>query len=229
MLTLKYEEENLTTAYLHLKSQFIKKISTLNPFSINLNTIDNSAREDVVKFIQNVYKKSFNADINVDYPVLMSVHDENNTILAAVGIRYAAHTPLFLERYTQAPIELFLSTERNQIVEIGNLASAGHGASVFIFNALCAYLNDQHIQFAAVTGTSFLHRYFDRLGLQPREICPASGMLNPLELKHWGDYYETNPRVLVGSIKHSAEKLQVLFGAQFERTNAIKALVHQPI
>ena len=45
MLTLKYEEENLTTAYLHLKSQFIKKISTLNPFSINLNKFNKISRK----------------------------------------------------------------------------------------------------------------------------------------------------------------------------------------
>jgi hypothetical protein len=101
----------------------------------------------VEAFIRAVYVRSYKADIAVSYPILMSVRDAGGTILAAVGFRYAKEEPLFLENYTGAPIEQVLRTPRERIAEIGNLASAGGGASIFLFAALASYLNFKGIDY----------------------------------------------------------------------------------
>ena len=146
----------------------------------------------------------------------MSVLNVDNDILAAVGFRYAKDEPLFLEQYTKTPIEAVLGCARHEIVEIGNLASAGQGASVFLFAALASYLNNKNIHYAAVTGTDFLHRYFKKIGLKPRKICDAHVKAVGCEGQNWGTYYDTQPRVLVGSIETGIKRLKDSLGAEFE-------------
>ncbi|MGH1398003.1 MAG: thermostable hemolysin [Alphaproteobacteria bacterium] len=173
-------------------------------------------RERVEEFIKAIYKQSYNADIQVEYPILMSVRNADNDILAAVGFRYAAQEPLFLERYTAQPIECILECFRGEIVEIGNLASAGQGASAFLFAALASYLNNKNIRYAAITGTDFLHRYFERIGLKPRKLCDASIEAVQSVGQNWGTYYDTQPRVLIGSVETGVKRLKATLGAEFE-------------
>ena len=158
MLTLRYEENNLNTANLYLKEKRTAKISTLNPTVVSITGMFEPERARVEAFIKDIYKKSYGAEIQVDYPVLMSVRNANGDILAAVGFRYADKAPLFLEHYTHQPINTILSCLRSEIVEIGNLASDGNGASIFLFAALASYLNNKKIRYATITGTDFLHR-----------------------------------------------------------------------
>ncbi|HBR68830.1 MAG TPA: hypothetical protein DEA55_05580 [Rhodospirillaceae bacterium] len=173
-------------------------------------------RERVEDFIRAIYKQSYDADITVNYPVLMSVRNADGDILAAVGFRYAKDEQLFLEYYTQEPIERLLDCPRHEIVEIGNLASAGQGASAFLFAALASYLNNKGIRHAAVTGTDFLHRYFERVGLKPQKICNADIKAVEHDRQNWGSYYDTQPRVLVGSVATGVKRLKHMLGAEFE-------------
>jgi hypothetical protein len=146
----------------------------------------------------------------------MSVRNEDNDILAAVGFRYAKDEDLFLENYTSAPIDKILDCSRNEIVEIGNLASAGQGASAFLFAAMASYLNNKNIRYAAITGTDFLHRYFERAGMKPLKICDADIAAVQEDRQLWGSYYDTQPRVLVGSVDTGIKRLKATMGAEFE-------------
>ena len=216
MLKLIYQENNIDTANLYLREDRTRKISSLSPSVVNITGLFDAERERVEDFIKAIYKQSYNADITVDYPVLMSVRNEDNDILAAVGFRYAKDEPLFLERYTGKSIEKFLNCNRSEIVEIGNLASAGQGASVFLFAALASYLNNKGIRYAAITGTDFLHRYFERTGLKPHKICDADISAAGSDSQNWGTYYDTQPRVLIGSVETGVKRLKATLGAQFE-------------
>lgn len=216
MLTLQYRENNLNTANLHLKENRISRISTQHPCVVSITGLFEPGRQRVEDFIKVLYKQSYNADIQVDYPILMSIHNADGDILAALGFRYAGKGPLFLEHYTGRPIDIILNCSRGEIVEIGNLASAGQGASVFLFVALASYLNNKNIRYAAITGTDFLHRYFKKMGFDPRKICDADIAAIQEDGQCWGRYYDTQPRVLAGSLETAVKRLKSILGAEFE-------------
>lgn len=216
MLRLRYTENEINTANLYLNEGRALKISPLTPSVISITGLFESERQRVEDFIKAIYKQSYRADINITYPVLMSVRNDDNDILAAVGFRYAQAEPLFLEEYIREPIENILGCERSEIVEIGNLASAGKGASIFLFAALASYLHNKDIRFATVTGTDYLHRSFENMGLKPRKICDANIAALPADGQQWGTYYGTNPRVLVGRVETGVKRLKSVLGAEFE-------------
>lgn len=216
MLTLQYQENNLNTANLYLKEGRARRVSPLTPSVVSITGFFEPDRQRVEDFIKAIYKQHYEADIEVNYPVLMSVRNADGDILAAVGFRYAKDETLFLERYTGKPIESLLDCQRHEIVEIGNLASAGQGASAFLFAALASYLNNKGIRYAAITGTDFLHRYFERAGLNPRRLCDADISAVQDDTQNWGSYYDTRPRVLVGSVETGVKRLKAMLGAKFE-------------
>ena len=215
MLNLRFNENDLMTANLLLSSRQVERISKLTPSVVSITGLFEPERARVEEFIRTVYADSYGADIKVAYPTLMSVRNEGGDILAAVGFRYAGHEPLFLERYTAKPIEDILNTSRNKIVEIGNLASAGGGASIFLSAALASYLNNKGIEYATVTGTDYLHRVFRKLGLLPKIICDASLEAVQEDGQNWGSYYDTNPRVLAGSVDKGVQRLRKALGAEY--------------
>jgi hypothetical protein len=215
MHILHYQENNVNTADLYLEENCIAKLSTLVPSTISITQFFEPDRNRVERFIQDVYKTNYDANISVEYPILMSVRNAKDEILAALGIRYAANETLFLEQYLNSPIETYLDGDRKEIIEIGNLASAGKGASAFLFAALAAYLNHQGVKFASVTGTRFLHSYFKRIGLNPKEIgCADMAKVNGAN-SNWGTYYDTQPRVLVGGVQTGLKRLKTMMGAEF--------------
>lgn len=215
MLNLRFNENDLMTGNLLINSRQVERISKLTPTVVSITGMFEPERDRVEDFIKSVYAESYGADIKVAYPILMSVRNENGDILAAVGFRYAYEEPLFLERYTGQPIEDVLHSSRHKIVEIGNLASAGGGASIFLFAALASYLNNKGIEYATVTGTDYLHRVFKKLGLKPQVICDASFEAVQEDGQSWGSYYDSNPRVLAGSVAKGVERLRKALGAEY--------------
>lgn len=215
MLNLSFNENNLVTGNLLMNTRQVQRISKLTPSVVSITGLLEPERARVEAFIKTVYAQSYDADIAVAYPTLMSIRNESGDILAAVGFRYAYEEPLFLERYTAHPIDDILKTSRHRIVEIGNLASAGGGASIFLFAALASYLNDKGIEFATVTGTDYLHRVFRKLGLKPMVICDASLDAVQEDGQSWGSYYDTNPKVLAGSVGKGVERLRKALGAEY--------------
>lgn len=211
-----------THARLLLDGRALRRFTPLLPSVIDITSRFAPERERVEAFIRDIYRKSYNADIAVRYPTLMSVRSAEGEILAAAGFRLAHEEPLFLEQYTRAPIEDVLTRSlsqdiaRSEVAEIGNLASQGKGASVFLFAAIASYLLAQGARFAAVTGTDQLHRRFEMMGLKPAVICDAQRSLLNCEQKSWGTYYDTQPRVLAGSLESSMSQLNKLLGATYQ-------------
>lgn len=216
MLKLIYQENNINTASLTLREDRTRKLSLLTPSVVSITGLFEPERQRVEDFVKAIYKQSYDANITVNYPVLMSIRNTDDDILAAVGFRYSENEKLFLEHYTGKPIETLLECPRHQIVEIGNLASAGQGASAFLFAALASYLDNKGIRYAAITGTDFLHRYFERAGLKPRKLCDADIAAVAEDGQSWGSYYDTHPRVLVGSVETGVKRLKAMLGAEFE-------------
>ncbi|PLY01023.1 MAG: hypothetical protein C0622_07800 [Desulfuromonas sp.] len=216
MLTLHYRENDITTANLHLKGKRTAREENRQSYAICITRPVDQERPRVERFIQEIFRKSYNAEISVDYPCLMSLRNADGEILAALGFRYAGGGPLFLERYTEKPLEQILNCPRSEIVEIGNLASSGQGSLNLLFAALASYLLNKNILYAAITGTDFLHRHFARMGFAPRRICDAAISAVQGEGQNWGSYYDTQPRVLAGSLEMAVARFKTLLGAEFD-------------
>lgn len=221
-MKLTLTENNRDTGEIHYLKDKVSRISRLIPTIVNITSLYAPERARVEDFIRRVYDESYNAEIIVNYPILMSVRDSGGNIMAAVGFRPANQEPLFLEQYIGVPIEQSLSSiysqaiSRNHIAEIGNLASTGGGASIFLFMALASHLNNKGISHAVATGTDYLHKKFIQLGLKPKKICDATPEALSSEIEKWGSYYETNPRVLVGSITDGFERLKKALGVEYK-------------
>lgn len=190
---------------------------------IDVTPRGHAARPSIESFVRAVYHRAYGADIEVDYPRLMSVRSDGGALLTAAGIRCAAEGPLFLEHYTRDPVELVLQriygekVPRRCVAEIGNLASGGGGVSILLFAALTAWLEGQGIAYAMVTVTEELHDRLLMLGLRPDHVCDASAASLPDAGSRWGSYYDTCPRVLAGPVARAAAELGRVLGPGYER------------
>ncbi len=222
MFTLRFSN-NDQNAKLLFDTARIRRLTALTPTVIDITRCFMPERTRVEDFIRDVYRTHYDADIRVTYPTLMSVRNAQGDILAAVGFRLASEAPLFLEQYTRQPIENVLSPlygagpiARGEIVEIGNLASAGKGASIFLFGAIASYLLNRGVRYATVTGTEQLRKRFRLLGLQPHVLCDANRALLGASQNNWGSYYATQPKVLAGSLEASMQQLNRQLGALYQ-------------
>ena len=223
MLTMSIVQDSNETGRLHFNANALRATGRIGASVIDISPYFSPEREKVEAFIRQVYGKTYQATIAVHYPTLMSVRTASGQILSAIGFRYAAEEPLFLEHYTGQPIERCLSERyakpiaRCDIAEIGNLASLGNGASIYLFAALSSYLKARKIQYATITGTKMLQERLRKLGLEPRALCTAdAALLSEEERARWGSYYEQNPQVLCGSVEEGVHHLQNALGMMYE-------------
>jgi hypothetical protein len=227
MLQLDYQENGRVTGQLVLKNTPRFAPLRAKPSVISIIPAFANDRAEVEKFITDIYAQAYDASIAVHYPILMSVRNAQGRILAATGFRSAACEKLFLENYLDAPIEALAGVPREKIVEVGNLASNGGGASLFLFAAISAYLHNKGFEKAVVTGTNFLEQRFHEIGLDPVRLAVADqSRLAPGD-EDWGRYYETQPHVLSGSLPHAYRRLQDRLGAEYhERPPALYPRLH---
>jgi len=233
MLHVPVTVDSFRTGQLTFDTNAVRRLSSVLPGMISITANHAHERRQVEAFIEQVYAKAYGAVIGQHYPTLISVRDEEGRILAALGFRAAGHHTLFLEQYMDMPVEAGVSAAfgtpaaRDTIVEIGNLASAGHGAAVFLFAALTAYLECIGFTHLALTGTKLLRGYFAKLGLDPRDM----GRADPARLndhgKSWGTYYETEPRLIAGDVRASYAQLKkVMLVSQVCEAGVYEAHLH---
>ena len=219
MFNLDYQEDGHSTGTLSLTEGAWMGRLDARPTVISISPSFAKDSKAVEEFIINTYAKAYGAKIGVHYPILMSVRDDAGNILAALGFRYATSGPLFLEQYLSHPVEEILDTPRSSITEIGNLASSGGGASVFLFAALSAYLNGKGQSHAVITGTNFIEKRLRTLGLKPIRLSAANPDLLLQKDENWGTYYKTNPHVLAGQVERGYHRLQKVLGATYTKNS----------
>lgn len=163
-------------------------------------------RRRVEAMIRDTYASTYGGDIAVTHPMLMSLRDAQDRILAGVGFRPAGAAPLFLETYLDQPVETMIrgGVARSRIVEIGNLAAVEPGASYLLFMALAAYLHGCGFEKAVVTATRPLRRLFRQIGFDALELGPARPERIGPAAADWGSYYAADPRVVCGDVAFGA-------------------------
>ena len=134
-------------------------------------------------------------------------------IAAAVGIRCAENSPLFLERYLDEPIEKVASSKlgneilRADVVEIGNLIAKWRGASQWLFISLTLLLCEHERPWVTFTATREVQKLLRRLNIIPIPLQYADGERLGEEKSKWGNYYQQNPTVMITHAPTAKEKM----------------------
>lgn len=172
----------------------------INTTILDANTKD---RAEVESFIARVFADAYGAKIQHFMPQLVALRDENNTLVAAFGLRQAHIERLFLEQYLDVPIETLLSNRlgkycaREQITEIGNLAVANpRNASVLIASVI-NYSLISGVKWCVCTAHHTLQNALIKGGREVIALQIADKTRLPVnEQENWGSYYHNAPQVV---------------------------------
>ncbi|MDH3759416.1 MAG: thermostable hemolysin [Gammaproteobacteria bacterium] len=200
---------NLENGTLVPISRFPNRAELLGSPRRQLIDSEHPRRRQVEQFIAQRYLEAHGARVSGFMPELIALFDDDDEILAAVGIRGASSDSLFLEYYLDAPVEQAILDNadrplalphREQIVEIGNLASTNRNASRELFTLLADLLHARNFEWAVFTGCTSLHRMFKILGIETLYLGRALQSQLPADQQTWGSYYEDSPRVVAGKV-----------------------------
>jgi hypothetical protein len=173
-------------------------------------------RRRVEAFIADQFAKHFDASVTEFMPMLAGLYDTNGGLDAAVGYRAAAAERLFLEVYTQSPVEEMLRAQvgidvpRAEIVEVGSLACTDGRAAMEIVRLLVPALIAEGFSWVVFTGADTVRNVFRRLNLRPLSLCIANKAMLGERQYEWGSYYDHNPIVMAGRL---ADGITALFPA----------------
>ncbi len=189
-----------------------KKHQHIFTSQINYFTPGESERARLENFIQSVYKKYYNTEINEFYPNLLAIESDDilqkRSIKAVAGIRSAELETLFSEYYLSDKLENELfqiyhkSITRKIIVEVGNLSPANIGQMRWLITAITAFLYSAGFKYIVFTGVPGISNAFKRMHIPIEIITEAKRNYLPIEIrKKWGpEYYINKPMVFSGDI-----------------------------
>lgn len=167
-------------------------------------------RRELEHFIYNSFKLAYGAQVRHFMPLLASIRNDRNDLLAVCGFRRADIEKLFLETYLDGPIEEVLpsgpgrSAPREGIIEVGNFAAFRPGMSRHMIAVLAAYIREAGAQWIVFTATSGMRNAWGRLGIDLLQVCEANKeKLDPTCREEWGSYYDACPCVMAGNVPKS--------------------------
>lgn len=173
------------------------------PVTVHFSGRDAADRAEIEQFIRDVFFQVCGAKVRFFLPTLMSLRDPDGKLVAACGIRNAGAERLYLENYTDKPVEQVLSerlgekVERSDIVEIGNYSVSEMGLSRQLSSVIFDQLHATSKKWAVFTAVQLVHNALIKLGINPEVLCDADiNKLPPEERSEWGSYYEQNPKVM---------------------------------
>lgn len=188
-----------------------------NDLGLDLYEPNSLYRNQAEDFIHQVFSRAYGADLNQYLPQLMALRDNDNRIVAALGMRHASEDSLFLETYLDSPIETAVSelngtyVAREQIMEVGNLASIHRGGLRQLIVALTSYLTGAEVEWVVFTAVPAVRKAFAALDLNLHPLAVADkSRLSEAEQLHWGKYYESGPVVVAGRVEEGYQRLREL-------------------
>lgn len=177
----------------------------------------------LIELMKSRYAAQHQAEPRVTYQTLLG-QNSGARVGAALGYRRAGAEALFLEAYLDAPVEdalmpaLGRAVDRNDIIEIGNLASCNATAMIALWARTANDLGHE-AEIAVAVLTAPLRRMFARLGVRLIELAKADPARVPDDGSDWGRYYELEPMVCAGLIAEGQHQLN-RFAARIERQAA---------
>lgn len=173
------------------------------PCTVHFSKQDAADRNEIEQFIRKIFYQACGARVRFFLPTLMSLRDKDGKLIAACGIRNAGAEPLFLENYTDKPVEQLLSeregviVQRSDLVEIGNYSVSEMGLSRLLISAIFDQLHATSKQWAVFTAIQLVRNALIKQNIFPRILCDADiSRLPPEDQSEWGSYYEQKPQVM---------------------------------
>ncbi|MFK8012300.1 MAG: thermostable hemolysin [Marinicellaceae bacterium] len=178
------------------------KIELVNPTS--------HRRHDVEKFIKRSYKNNFSADLKSFFPLILTVINiEDNSIMGALGIRYANEGALFSESYLTNSIENSIFElqqsviDRSKIIELGNFVVNSKEDIKFVIPKVSQFIKSLDVDWAVYTLTRPIKSYFNKFGIKLNYLHDANIESINSAASDWGTYYRFNPAVYYSSVKNN--------------------------
>lgn len=157
-------------------------------------------------FIAMVYREQFDARLREFLPWLLVFHDREQRLRAAVGLRPAKGTALFVEQYLDRPAEQAVAAalgrciDRDAMIEVGGLAASRPGDARRLILCLTRGLHRAGLRWVLFAATRRLRNAFDRLGLETIVLAPADPSRLQPGTTDWGRYYATSPALVCGDL-----------------------------
>jgi hypothetical protein len=182
---------------------------------LHLWTAGDPRRPAAEAFIRARFQDTYDAEVRIFHPFLLGVTRGDHTITSVIGFRPAGYGQLFLESYLDGTAEQQLSGAtgesvlRNQIVEVGNLASADTESFRFLMIGLITLLDRlPETRWMVCTVGEKLIRLLRRARFFPIVINQASAeRLSPEDGK-WGNYYHYTRSVVAGNVAYGLRELK---------------------
>ncbi len=190
-------------------STVMAQLSHSGAYQIRLVAESHARRSEVECFIAAQFLSVHNAHVTSFMPVFLVMFAADDSIRAAIGVRDANDSLLFLEYYFDQPIETIITDQchedpiqitRKGVIEVGNLASVDRFASRRLFESLASFLVNNRFQWIVFTGCSSLRRLFKRMQLELVELGEAKESSLPEGPDSWGQYYKDSPKVMLGHL-----------------------------
>lgn len=178
------------------------------------HAVQDADRADVERFIHGVYRERYGARVQHYAPMLVSLRNEADEIIAAAGYRVADTGPLFLERYLSQPVEALIDRDttlgvaRARIAEVGHLSAVQAGAGRRLIHLMGPHLASLGLEWVVSTLTQELQHLFVRLGITPLALGVADPALLGAAAADWGSYYDHRPVVVTGRIDLALRMLE---------------------
>ena len=169
-------------------------------------------REPLQQLISRSFERCHEASISRFMPLMVSAW-KGFAPEAVAGIESASDNRLFTETYLDHPAEQDITrlagvpVNRNQIVEIGNLASNDSQACKELFVILAELLYRAGFQWLICTVTPIVERQLRMMNFYPQLLGYADGKRLGKQTADWGHYYDCKPRIIAGSLATAFEHL----------------------
>jgi hypothetical protein len=183
-------------------------------YSLHLLDEQDPGRAAAKRLIQDAYRRVFGAHLNEFYPGIATLQSRTGSLEGAVGVRYAASHPLFLEQYLNVSADARLSSVsgrpagREAIVELGNLSVRRPAQTYPFMNLIGTWLHSYRIEWMLFALTGSLRRLFARSGVAMLELGVAYPSRLASALTDWGSYYDHDPRIVAIHLPAALEQFR---------------------
>jgi len=178
---------------------------------LRLGVADTNApdRAELEAFVGAAFKRGHDATVASFMPTLLSFRGPTGDLRGVIGLRPAAPQALYLEQYLEQPVETAIAAatgqtvQREQVVEVGNLAGGNCRAAMRMVAQLPGYLLSRDYCWIVFTATRTVRGILEGLGAPLVELARADVARVAASPDRWGRYYEQDPRVLAGFLPAS--------------------------
>jgi hypothetical protein len=182
----------------------------IKDYKIELVSKASPIRKKVEKFIQDSYEKHFFAHLNSFFPLILSItRKSDNTLIGALGIRYAQDEKLFSECYLDDNIEeLIFNNEnkvitRNKIIELGNFVVRKNADVKTVIPFVGKFIKSLNVDWAVYTLTRPIRSHFQKLDIDLCYLNEANIEAVNGAATNWGSYYDFKPAVYYSNVQDS--------------------------